>query len=116
MKIVITKNARALVELIAKEHSLQLQRAAGGHIPEDKIIDQLVERLNAKGKRDPSVRSFLTYVGPIDAKDDEDPTKPWAEDKREARRHVVNKQPAEGSVGGAQTPDAPWPEPGERIC
>lgn len=118
MKIVITKNARALVATISKELKLQQDRAAGGHIPADQVENCLIERLNAIAKRNPSMRAFLTYVGPIDPREDEDKDVAWAKDPREGREHIVQsvRDTPEGSVGGRRTPDAPWPEPGERVC
>ena len=118
MKIIITKNARALVSTILKEHELQMERYMKDFIERDQIEQCLIERLNAIGKRSPSMRAFLTYVGPIDPREDDDKDVAWAKDPREGRRHVVNsvRDTAEGTVGGAQSPDAPWPEPGERVC
>lgn len=120
MKNIVTKNARSLVQLITKEYELQRQRAEGGYIETDRIEEYLIERLNAIGKRNKSVRAFLTYVGPIDPKDDDDPDKPWAKDPREGRRHVVlsKRDTSEGVLGASKDfeSDRPWPEPGERIA
>lgn len=120
MKVAITKNARNLIAVITKEYKLQQDRVAGGHIPADQLENCLTERLHAIARRDPSMRAFLTYVGPIDPRDDDDPNKPWAKDPRMGRRHVVlsKRDKAEGSLGGGPNfeDDRPWPSPGERIA
>lgn len=120
MRNIITKHAREMLALIIKEHELQLQRYQGGFIGADQVERGLIERLNAIGKNNPGMRAFLTYVGPIPKSEDEDPDKPWADDPREGRRHVVHskRDKAEGKLGVPRKweDDPEWPEPGERIC
>lgn len=120
MKITVTKNARRLIGLFAKEVRLQQDRVQGGHINDVDAERALIERLVAIGKRDPSVQAFLTYSGPIASKDDESKDVPWADDPREPRKHVVNskRDKASGVLGAPRKweDDPAWPSPQERIC
>lgn len=117
MKIIITKNARRLVGIFAKEVRLQQDRVEGGFITAVNAERALIERLVAIGKKDPAMQAFLTYSGPIDKSEDEDPTASWADDPREGRRHVVNNTPHEGKIGVPNwDAEIAWPEPGERIA
>lgn len=117
MKITVTKHARRVLALIAKEHELQLERHMKGFIERDQIEQCLIERLVAIGKKDPGVQAFLTYVGPIDPKDDEE-DRPWSKDPREGRRHVVDHRKPRGTLSPSKDfeDDRAWPEPGERIA
>lgn len=120
MRIIITPNARRLLSLFAKEIRLQQDRVRGGHIKDVDAERFLIERLVAIGKKDPSVQAFLTYVGPIPKEDDEDKDRPWAEDPRDGREHVVNsvRDKSEGVLGVPRKweDDRPWPSPNERIA
>ena len=118
MKQTVTKNARAMLKLLAKEIRLQQDRVAGGHITDVDAERYLIERLVAIGKRNKSVQAFLTYVGPIDKDDDESSDRDWAKDPREGRRHVVQKGTCEPEPmePGDWDNDRAWPEPGERIA
>lgn len=120
MRITVTPNARRLLSLFAREIRLQQDRVRGGHIKDVDAERFVIERLVAMGKSDPAVQAFLTYVGPISPKEDEDPDVAWAADPREGREHVVNsvRDKAEGVVGVPRKweDDRPWPSPGERIA
>ena len=116
----MTKNAQGLVNLICKEHKLQLDRVAGGHISPDQVEVCLRERLIAIGKRNPAMKRLLLDWGPIPKEDDDDPTKPWAEDKRDDSFHEV-RTGTQDPVGLKKSAlrledEVDHPLPGERVC
>lgn len=119
----MTKNAEELVALICREHKLQLDRVAGGHINADQVQVCLRERLIAIGKRDDKVRRLLSDVGPIPKADDECPLKPWADDPREERAHTVqsvrdtnSNLPTTALSRTLIEDEVDFPMPGERVC
>ena len=118
----ITNNAKGLISIIAYEVRLVDTRLAGGHIEQGQAAGCIYERLQAKAKDNVDLKTFLTTFAHIPENEDKDSDLPWAEDKREKASHLVSRQTGEskgiGPGGGVRFEDdeAPFPQPGERVC
>jgi len=102
-----TKNAKRLIMLISYETLLANRRVQGGHISHTQVSGCILERLHAKAKDDVDLKTFLNTMAFIPDDEDEDPTLPWAADRREPRANVVTD---------GEDEEAAWPTPGERVC
>jgi hypothetical protein len=79
---VLTDNAKQLIHIITAENELQIQRAKGGFIAQDKVLPCLYERLHRLSLNNPSLKKFLDDPGFIHHHEDEGQEFEWAADPR----------------------------------
>lgn len=117
----ISNNAKGIISIIAHEHQkIVKERLEPGFIRQDQTMGCLLEQLKLNARENIDMKIFLETLSHVPPEEDEDPNVSWAEDKREARQHTVNKSTGESKgIGPGSKPiedDVHWPTPGERIC
>ena len=103
----ITNNAKGLISVIAYEVRLADERVKLGVISQSKVMGCVLEGLSAKAKRDVNMKTFLSTMAYVPEDEDIRDDVEWAEDRREARAHVVTDRDPDNIA---------YPVPGERIC
>ena len=95
-----TANAKRLINIISLEVLKANRRVHDEHIGHTQVAGCVLEGLYAKAKKDVDLKTFLNTMAFIPNVEDEDPSLPWAEDRRVTRQNVVTDGEDEAFMGG----------------